>query len=121
MRFTPEYTAQDVTPKHLFLNRRQLMAGAAALAAGAAEAGVAGAAPPEALAVAALSIPLWPLQVPLEVSALTLVPSLHTKFCMTAAAGAAAGAAAAAGVWAKLANEPQTMADASQTFKVLRI
>jgi methionine sulfoxide reductase catalytic subunit len=34
MRFTPEYTAQDVTPKHLFLNRRQLMAGAAALAAG---------------------------------------------------------------------------------------
>ncbi len=34
MRFTPEYTAQDVTPKHLFLNRRQLMAGAAVLAAG---------------------------------------------------------------------------------------
>ena len=34
MSFKPEYTAADVTPRHLFLNRRQLIAGAAALAAG---------------------------------------------------------------------------------------
>ena len=34
MSFKPEYTAADVTPQHLFLNRRQLIAGAAALAAG---------------------------------------------------------------------------------------
>ena len=32
--FKPDYTAADVTPEHLFLNRRQLIAGAAALAAG---------------------------------------------------------------------------------------
>ncbi|WP_395004953.1 protein-methionine-sulfoxide reductase catalytic subunit MsrP [Cypionkella sp.] len=34
MSFKSEYTAAEVTPEHLFLNRRQLIAGAAALAAG---------------------------------------------------------------------------------------
>ena len=33
MPYTPSLTRADVTPKHLFLNRRALIAGAAALAA----------------------------------------------------------------------------------------
>ena len=39
MSFKPDLTWSDITPKHLFLNRRQLIAGAAALAASPALAG----------------------------------------------------------------------------------
>ena len=31
MSYLPEYTQADITPSHLFLNRRALIAGAAAL------------------------------------------------------------------------------------------
>lgn len=73
------------------------------VAAGAAAGATGLAAALAALAVASLSMPLWPVHAPLEVAELTVLPSLQTKLC-SAAGAAGAGVAAAAGAGAGAAG-----------------